>query len=363
MKKNIYTIYCFLLLSFSANAQKQDCISYYFNQFNQFFIYENGITTFAEPVKPKSVKAGRHSLAYINNVDRLRLYYGGKIYTVIENNCDYYMTDNWFVYKNYGQIGVLYNNKIQVLDRLAQDTMFLVSDSLIVWTNTTNTQQVFYNGTVQQLEQWPVSAAKIGDNILAYVDEIGNFKAFYKGERKTLEGYTPNNFLVNRDLIVYEDYYNSYKFYYKGNIYESAIPAQKNNYWLGECFFAYINLQGQLKVWYEGEEMTICQDRPKEFTIKENMIVFTDKGNNFWCWYKGKLTMLEKFQPSDYEVDNDFLVYKDLYGFLKGFYFGKKVNVSDQIPNSYMLNNYTVAYTVAEGETRFWCNGSIESVR
>ena len=355
----------FLLLLWSAAPAvfSQNCLTYYFDQYNQFYIYDNGNTIQAEPIAPKNIKVGRNTLAYTTNLGRMKLYFNGKTYPIAEIECPYYMTDNWFVYRNFGLLGVLYNNELKILDKLATDSMFFVSDSLITWSTAINDQKIFYKGEVIQLERWPVNSAKISDNILAYTTNEQNFKVFYQGEKTVLEGYEPANYIVNRDIVVYEDYYGTYKVFYKGKTYQTSTIVQKNNYWVGEDFFAYYNQQGQLNVWYEGEETTICQDQTKTLTINENMIVFGDKANNFWCWYKGNLKLIERYIPTDYKVDNDILVYRDLYGTLYGYYFGEKVKISDQIPKSYILSNYTVAYTVAEGETRIWCKNKIVSVR
>jgi len=55
-------------------------------------------------------------------------------------------------------------------------------------------------------------------------------------------------------------------------------------------------------------------DRPADITVKENLLVYSDHGNNFWCWYKGKKIWLERYIPESYVVDNDIVVYKDING-------------------------------------------------
>ncbi len=351
------TISLFILVLVFLQNGKAQCVAPFSDLNGQLFVYDNDETHFLEAVPVLNMKVGKQALAYISNANRLRLYYSGKTYTIAENNADYYMTDNWFLFKNFSYIGVLYNNEIKTLDKLADSDLWF-GDSLIVWTSTLNETKVFYNGQISRLEAWQINteSARIGDNIFAYNDVSGNFKVFYHGELKTIESYIPAFFRVDRDIVVYADYNGNFKFYYHGQSIETSMPLMPE-YWTGEDFFAYYNMQGQLMVWYKGEEQTVLQDRPKDITIKENIIAFTDKGNNFYVWSKGKLMLMERFMPPSYKVDNDIVVYQDQDKRLKAYYFGKKINVSDQIATNFNLYNYTVTYSLIQGETSIWCDG------
>jgi len=51
-------------------------------------------------------------------------------------------------------------------------------------------------------------------------------------------------------------------------------------------------------------------DRPADITVKENLLVYSDHGNNFWCCIKEKKYWLERYIPESYVVDNDIVVYR-----------------------------------------------------
>lgn len=367
----LFKLLVVFVLFASANAGAQ-CIAPYWDLAKQFYVYDNGEKQFIEPVAPSSVKTGRNYVAFINGqASRLRLYYAGKTYNVVENNADYWATDNWFVWKNFGSLGVLYKNELKSLDNLVLSE-YWISDSIISWITTFNELKVFYNGNMQVIEPMPLlqktkadgttaSSLKMGDNIMAYVDGSSQFKVFYNGQVTTLESYEPNMYLVDRDIVVYLDYLNNFKFFYKGQSFETSL-TNINRYWTGEGYFVYYTIGRQLAVWYNGEEQIIAQDRPKDQLIVQNVIAYTDKSNNFYVWYKGKTELLERFQPLSVKAYRDFVVYQDLDGRLKGYLFGKQVQVSDQIVNSYELYNETVEYSLQPGDHTFWCRGQSTTI-
>jgi hypothetical protein len=357
--------------SMQSNAQ---CTAPYFDLSNQFYAYDNGQGHFLEPVTPTSYKVGRNYVAFVNgNNSRLRLYYADKVYTVCENAADYWATDNWFVWKNYGLLGVLYNNELKPLDKMVLGE-YWIGDSIIAWMTTFNELKVFYGGEMRSIEAFPIqqkaapdgastfSNARIGPNIFAYVDASGMFKAFYNGAIVNIENYEPVMFKADRDFIVYIDNSNNFKFFYKGQQYETTLNNIRQ-YWTGEGFFAYYNIQRELAVWYNGEEQIAAQDRPKDITVGKNIIAFTDKSSNFFVWYKGKTQLLERFQPLTVKTYRDLVVYQDLDGRLKGYYFGKQIQISDQIVTTYESYNETVVYTLQRGETNFWCKEKTTTIQ
>lgn len=118
-------------------------------------------------------------------------------------------------------------------------------------------------------------------------------------------------------------------------------------------------------MWYEGETTILCQARPRELLVKENIIAFTDQGNNFYAWYKGKMEMLERFQPLSMKADNDLLVYQEQYGRLMGYYYGKQIPVSSNIVqgDNYNVYNEVVTYSLVRGETSIWSKGKTYTYR
>jgi hypothetical protein len=370
MRPSSFLTLLFIAASLSMEAQ---CMAPYLDLSKNFYVYDNGERKFQEPLPPASFKVGRNYVAFVNSQSsRLRLYYAGKTYNVVENNADYWATDNWFVWKNYGQLGVLYNNELKSLDNLVQNE-YWIGDSIIAWVTSFNEIKVFYNGQAQVIETLPlaqrlsrtdsntISNAKMGDNIFAYVDGSNQFKAFYNGQVTTLESYDPGRYLVDRDLVVYIDNSNNYKFFSKGKSYETSIN-NIGKHWTGEGFFVYYNFGHELAVWYDGEEQIIAQDRPKDLLIVQNVIAYTDKSDNFYVWYKGKTELLERFQPLSVKAYRDFVVYQDLDGRLKGYLFGKQVQISDQIVTDYKLYNETVEYSLQPGDHTFWCRGQSTTI-
>lgn len=356
---------CFL----SAYSQ---CVVPYYDITSQLYAYDNGETHFLEPSLPASVKVGKNYVAYINgNSSRLRLYYGSKNYVVCENAAEFWATDNWFVYKNYGLLGVLYKNELKPLDKMVMGE-YWIGDSIISWVSNFNEIKMFYEGQIRSIEAFNIqqkrdgsdyvySNAKMSDNIFAYVDQSNVFKVFYHGQVIQLETFEPTMYIPGRDMVLYVDNINNLKVFCKGQTYETNINGI-TNYWLGEGFFVYYTLGGQLAVWKDGEEKILAQDRPKDLIVQRNMIAFTDKSNNFYIWYNDKLELVERFQPKTVQAYRNFVVYQDQDGRLKGYYYGKQINVSDQIVSKYNLYNETVVYSLIRGETTIWCNEKSQTI-
>ena len=134
-----------LILTLSLHSLGQ-CVVPYSDISNQLYAFDNGETHFLEPSPPTSIKVGKNYVSYINgNNSRLRLYYAGKNYVVCENAAESWATDNWFVYKNFSQLGVLYKNELKTLDKMVLGE-YWVGDSIISWVTTFNEVKVFYEG-------------------------------------------------------------------------------------------------------------------------------------------------------------------------------------------------------------------------
>jgi hypothetical protein len=350
---------CFLVDS------KAQFVAPYTDIMDQVYIFDDGNTRLLEPLPLKEYKVGKNAMLYSSPQGRLRAYYEGEKYNLMDVTPTYFATDNWVGYYNFGNLAVLYENKFVSLDRLAQPD-FWYSDSLIVWVSNLGDTRAFYRGETYTLEQWAVRPegneerdmhiGKISDNMFAYIDQAGNIKVFYHGEQKTVEGYAPDRFFIDRDMLVYKDVVGNFKFFNGKETFETNIPYTQR-YYKGEGFVVYFDPQNRLNIWYEGDTYLLSQAPPKELLVKENIVAFTDPGNNFYSWYKGKLQMLERFQPLSMDAENDILVYQEQYGRLKGLYYGKQIEISSNIVKDYKLINEVVRYSLVRGQISIWCKG------
>lgn len=357
MYRTLFLVVFLLSVAFANKASGQ-CIVPFQDVNNFVYLFDAGESKYIENLPLRSFKVGRNNIfAYIPTNGRLKVYYKGQTYTVNDNSPNYYMTDNWFLYQNFNQLKLLYQDKFITLENFFRpdvDSLYY-SDSLIAWTNNLGELNVFYNGQTQVIERTDIRRAKMGDNMMAYMDRNGNFKVFYHGEIRTLEVYEPNNYLVDRDIMVYTDQYGNFKYFDHGVLHETMTNVT-NEYWTGQGFVAYISLLKQLVVYYKGEETVLMEDRPLELLVKENLIAYTDKGKNFWSWYNGKKYWLERYLPLSFVADNDILLYQDINSRLKAFYYGEQVQVSDQMVKTYNLYNEAVTYSLQPFETKVWCN-------
>ncbi len=352
--------FLFTVLVFSCIALSAQYIAPYSDYNGQVYMFDENETKFLETLPLSSYKVGKNAMLYSTAVGRFKAYFQGTVYNLLDNTPDYFVTDNWIGYYNFGNLSVLYNNKFKVLDRLAQ-TEYWYSDSLVVWKSTLGQTHVFYNGQTYDIEQWELTKEKndprIGDNTFAYIDQSGNFKVFYHGELKIIESYPPTLYYADRDLVVYIDVIGNIKFYSKGQYFETNIPAPQG-FITGEGFVAFYDQQSRLNVWHNGEVKELSQNRPKELLVQDNLLAFTDQGNNFYVWYNGTLQMLERTQPLAMKAYRHILVYKDQYARLHGLYYGQPVQISkDIVSGDFFLFNETVRYSLLQGQTWMWCKG------
>lgn len=357
--------YLFLLFFSVQLALSAQFVAPYKDVMDLVHVFDDGYSNLLEPLPLKSFKVGKNAMLYSSPQGRLKAYYKGQEYKVLDNTPDYFTSDYLVGYNNFGALAVLYNDRFQLVDGLSS-SLYWTADSLIVWNSNLNDTRVFYEGNTYTIEQWGVAEdmGKISDNIFAYIDRSDNFKIFYQGQQGMLEGYKPQSFEVNRDILMYKDFTDNFKVFCKGKSYETNIPYTPN-YQTGEGFFVFYDNQSRLNVWYNGDVTTLSQSRPKELLVKENIIAFTDQGNNFYVWYKGKMEMLERFQPLSMKADNDLLVYQDQYGRLVGYYYGKQVPVSSNIVqgDNYNVYNEVVTFSLVRGETSIWCKGKTYTYR
>jgi len=331
-----------------------------YQDFNNFvYVFDAGEGKYIENQPLRSYKIGRNDImAYIAENGRLKLYYKGKVTTLLDYAPNYYMTENWFLYQNFNVVKVLYKDSFMLLENLftpGSDSLYY-SDSVIVWSNQHGEINAFYGGQTYLLERSPIHRAKIGPNIFVYADINGNFKVFYRGQLQTLETYEPANYALDQDMLMYTDQYDNYKFFHDGELSETNDANTFKEYRVGKDFAVFLSTVREFTVYYKGEETVLMDDKPVRYTAHKNMLVYTDKGNNFWCWYQGKKYWLERYTPLSYKVDDNIVVYQDLDGRLKAFYYGEQVDVSDQIVDKYSLINEAVTYSIQPYETKIWCN-------
>ncbi|MCS6819917.1 MAG: hypothetical protein RMJ53_05195 [Chitinophagales bacterium] len=330
-----------------------------YSDFNNIqYVFDDGQTYKIEPQPFRSYSVGKKVLAYIPQNDRLKIYYQGKAYNASPIIPQYFVTDNLFVFRNINSIKVLWENEFKQIEfqfREGEDRLW-VSDSLIVWTNSFREANVFYNGIIKRIDDLNMNAdkVKLSDNILAYTDISGNFKVFYKGKLQILETYEPEMFFTDRNIVGYLDYQSNWKFFYYGKVYETNINNVKRMYPC-EGKFVFISRLNELSVWENGEEHVLLNYPPPLLEVKENMVVYADNAQNFYCYYNGKSIWVERYIPSEWKMDNDILVYKDINGRLKGIYYGKEVEISDQMVQKFNLYNEVVTYSLQPFETKIWC--------
>ncbi len=270
----------------------------------------------------------------------------------------------------------------------AQDISFL-NDYL-------NNVQVFSDGKLKQTEHLPMKSYIVSNNMLAYEDNAGNFKIFHNhylhqvssfastyqvsdnlaalsmntqlkvfddGIVKNLTVNLTSYYLGDDVLVWFDNYEKRLKAYYNKEVYDlddALATGVMGMVTIGENIVAFVDSQGYLNVFYEGEIENICfAERVKSIAAGRDIVAFVEEPvNNFQVYYFGDLTELENFEPISYKTGDCFVAYVDANNYLKVFYNFKKETVSFDKPDFYETTDALMVFGV-QNYFKVWYDGRI----
>lgn len=302
MKKCIW-LFVFGLMGFSVSAQT---IAAYVNFRNQFVVFDDGESKIIEQLPPKSFKVGPDYLAYIDNVDNLKVYYKGVVELIDPGVIiNYYAGDDYLVFEKYQQIKVWHDGHLKNLGN--NITAYLASDSIVAFYDQNYKNFHIYYGDQEfdlgdGLVDVPINDYKIGNNIFAFIDTYQmTFTVFYQNEFIDLSRVIRTvDYQVDADIVAYvDDETNNFKAFYKGDIYDLETLAPKM-YKTGRGMVAYVNQNEEFIVFYNGDKYRVLNFMPQSFEVKDSLVMFDQEGflNIF---YNGETQQIERYIPNSFD--------------------------------------------------------------
>lgn len=262
-----------------------------------------------------------------------------------------------------------------------------------------NNVEVFTAGNTKQIEHLPLKSYSVSNNMLAYEDNSGNFKIYHNhylhqissftssyvisdnlaaihmntqlkvfddGSIKNLSINMTDYFLSDDVLVWFDDYEKRLKVYYNKEIYDlddALATGIMNEVILGENIVAFVDSQGYLNIFYEGEIERICfRERVKSISAGRDIVVIVEEPvNNFQAYYFGDLVDLEGFEPVSFKTGDQFVAYVDANNYLKVFYDFKTETVSFDVPDFYETTDELMVFSV-QNYFKVWHKGKVSTL-
>ncbi|MFM8432233.1 MAG: hypothetical protein ACKOA1_05510 [Bacteroidota bacterium] len=354
------TVIILYFLTWQAICSAQG-ISAFSDYRGYFYAFDNGNFNKLEYLPINSFKAGSNGIAYVDNRNDFKVYSGGKSINLL-NAADfkYWVTDYLVAYK-VGQ--VLYVNDGADKKLLCYyNTKMTVSDSMVSWFDDSQyTFNIYYNGRTAVLENSllePPKAVKAGSNTLAWINQSNFFNVFYRGTVVNLDDITPIQFETGRDILAWVDGYNQYfNIFYNG---DTAIASTfaPDSFKVGNGVLAYVDQTGNFQAFYNGGIKQLIPDRPDFFLVKGNLIVYA-YNNQFNVYYNGKNYPVERYIPASFKIGLNSVAYQDPGGSLKFFSKGVTYTASTEYINDFDVTGDVLRMAVGTNTTQFFWDGQL----
>ncbi|MEN9997463.1 MAG: hypothetical protein RI922_453 [Bacteroidota bacterium] len=328
-----------LLLIFSAvNSQAQKVIP--FVDFNYYFrTFENDNFRQLEFQRIKEFKAGDDLVAYIDTKGNLRIYDGKERKDISNLNVEYKVSDHLMAYKIGPTLNMWDEGKLQTLTYFARN--YEVKDSLIVFEDTRfNTLNVYWNKQIYPLctvvDDIYMPEA-IGENILVFKDNGNFFKVFYQGEIYDLGVWNNTiDFQCGTDIICFNDpTQRSFAIFENGQF----LDVEKNymgKYKAGRGFIVYEDLNGNLKMYKNGETNQISNFSAKFWEVKDDLVVWGE--NSFvYAQQNGAKIQVSTYTPKDYLLKNNTFAFRNQMGGVSALIDGKVHEITNQVNAEYEI--------------------------
>lgn len=240
----------------SILAVNDSVLAYFDDSKNTFNAYYDGRIVDLEDSyldKPKSIKTGANTIAWINQ-------------------------SNYF--------NVFYHGELLQLDNIAPKQYEAGRDLVAYVDNYTQQFHLFYFGDTALVETFPPDSFKVGFANMAYVDQLGNFRIFDNGASKRILSDRPDFFQVKGSTIVYS-YNNSFNVYYDGKVTELQSWAPRS-FQLGNDGIAWLGDNGRLMLFHKGTIYTVSYETINDYTLNGNVLKYEVGNNTTTIFYNGK---------------------------------------------------------------------------
>jgi len=331
-------IVCFISsLSFSQVAPFVD-----YNGYFQTF-YKGNVRTL-EMQRITSYDAGDFIVPYIDGKGNFKIYNGEKVEQIAIQGVNYKYSDYLVAWKIGSGLFSYDNGVKKMLTAFGGD--FVVKDSLIVFQDTRfKTLNVLYRGEIIQLMQQTGEMSMpdcIGENIVGYKDNGDVYRVFWNGKTFEVGGTELGiSFQAGTDILCFNDAINKTFAVFDKGIFMDIEGMFVKNYKAGRGFIVYEDQSGNLWKYQNGQKTNITDFNSGIWEVKDDVLLWNEN-NLFFTNFNGEKRTVCNYKPDDFQLKNNIIVFRNAQGGVSVNKDGKTIVITNQKDASYSIYNNTV---------------------
>ena len=334
-------LFCLLVLTFSANAQKVMP----FVDFNNYFrSFQLGFFRQVEFQQIRDFKAGVDLVAYVDNRGNLRVYDGVKPVDLTNIVPEYTVSDHLLTWKIGPTLNMWDNGFKKTLTYFANQ--YVVRDSLIVYQDTQlNSVKVYYNGEDYTLYSSIGDLSMpdyVGENIIAFRDNGNFYKVFWRGNIYELDvWHNPIQFHGGTDMLVFNDPMNGTFTIFENGEFLDVEDFHMNQYKAGRELMVYENLNNDLLLYANGEKTQLTNFGAEFWDVVDDVVIWGENGFTY-AYQNGKKIEIARYIPADYKLKNNVICFRNIMGGVDVLIDGKVKNLTNQQNANYTIYGNSV---------------------
>ncbi len=326
---------------------------------DRFMVFANGRFEKLEPRPPQEVHAMEGQVVYRDHEGLLKVFIPeGRRLHLLDSKAEgvVHATRSRIVWNNADTLKTVREGRNLVLTYGVE--RFDVSDSVVVYIDSTLHQLsvLWKNQAIPLADVFQGSERAQwmqGSNTVAFFNKADRkLFAFYRGSVRTLCDSTDVGIVATGgDVIGYWDG-NDKRFmaFFKGG--EQFISdLRPSSAQAGQGMLAYVDGNGRLKCFANGEVHTVYNGIPTGYWVKDSLLTYLDEGR-FMLFKPSGSEIVEPYVPEQWKVEGGMLVYLDINRELRGIRNGKRVRFSNEANISWFdLFGENVVYRSPLGNT------------
>jgi hypothetical protein len=348
-------IICFIsTLSFSQVSPFVDYNGY-------FQTFYKGNVRMLEMQRITSYDAGDNIVPYIDNRGNFKIYNGQNVDQISIQEVNYKHSDCLVAWKIGAGIFSYDNGVKKMLTPFGGD--FIVKDSLIVFQDTRfKTLNVLYKGEIIQLMQQTGEMSMpdcIGENIIGYKDNGDIYRIFWNGKIFEVGGTELGiTFQAGTDILCFNDAINkTFAVFDKGTFIDVEGMYVKN-YKAGRGFIVYEDQAGNLWKFQNGQKTNITDFNSGIWEVKDDVLLWNEN-NLFFTYYNGEKKNVCNYKPDDYVLKNNVIAFRNAQGGVSVNINGKNTVLTNQKDALYTIYNSNVLVELFNKSFLFFSEGNI----
>jgi len=226
--------------------------------------------------------------------------------------------------------------------------------------------KVFDNGEIHQIEHLPVDRIALGGNYLFYQDDQENFIYYNNGKTERLTLNYPEMLTPARNFAI-TNLGGGINVFYQQDLTNLILANQPPNLEYGDSIIAYVNYDGYLNAFKQGEKFEV--EGPFEakltqnanYKVSNNSLAYIDLANRLQLWHNDEKTEMDDV-VRDFWVGDNLVAFVDEYEEFVVYDKTDFITLEEYIPNRVMTSNNFVAYIDDDDHFNIYYNGEVEEI-